>query len=137
MSSKGYKHPEETRERMRKSHVGKKRAPMTDEHRKNIGLAGKGRIPWNKGKGLYLTPTMKKEILVGRKRPDNCEICGIPAKELAKGLCYDHDHTTDEFRGWICLYCNTTLGLVNDSVETLKKLISYLETHAQVQARKQ
>lgn len=26
------------------------RKPFTEEHRRNIGLAGKGRIPWNKGK---------------------------------------------------------------------------------------
>lgn len=28
---------------------GKKRKPMTAEHRKNIGLAQIGRVPWNKG----------------------------------------------------------------------------------------
>lgn len=41
----------------RKSSKGYKRKPFTEEHKRNISLAQKGRIPWSKGK------TMPKETL--------------------------------------------------------------------------
>lgn len=34
-----------------------------------------------------------------------CEICG-----KACNLCYDHNHATGEFRGWLCSHCNLILG---------------------------
>ena len=43
--------------RKRKSSKGYKRKPFTEEHKRNISLAQKGRIPWSKGK------TMPKETL--------------------------------------------------------------------------
>lgn len=52
----------------------------------------------------------------------NCGICGGNTR-----IAYDHDHKTGEFRGWLCIKCNTALGLVNDDVEILQKLIDYLE----------
>jgi len=51
-----------------------------------------------------------------------CEICGGSTR-----IAYDHDHNTGKFRGWLCMKCNTTLGLVGDDVKILKKMISYLE----------
>lgn len=54
--------------------------------------------------------------------PTACEICGGKTR-----IAYDHDHTTGKHRGWLCMKCNTALGLVNDDVEILKKLIEYLK----------
>ena len=42
-------------------------------------------------------------------------------------LCYDHDHVTGEFRGWICYGCNTGLGKLGDTIEGLEKAIAYLK----------
>lgn len=39
-----YKRTKETREKMRLVHLGKKRAPFSDEWKKNLSIAGKGRI---------------------------------------------------------------------------------------------
>lgn len=61
-----------------------------------------------------------------RPKPEQCEICGIFGKELKKGLCFDHDHKTGEFRGWICGRCNCALGLVKDNTETLLALVEYI-----------
>ena len=67
----------------------------------------------------------KQESAAGRSKPERCEICDkLPTK---KGLCFDHDHQTGSFRGWICSKCNTALGLANDDPEILLKLIEYLE----------
>lgn len=53
-----------------------------------------------------------------------CLICGkLPG---TKRLAVDHDHTTSEVRGLLCTACNTALGLLGDSVETLHKASQYL-----------
>lgn len=55
-------------------------------------------------------------------KPDLCECCGqIPIK-----WCLDHDHETDEFRGWICEKCNTGLGKLGDNIEGITKALNYL-----------
>jgi hypothetical protein len=64
----------------------------------------------------------KRENQAGSERPKNCQICGSNNR-----ICYDHDHHTERFRGWICWRCNATLGMVKDSIKTLKLLIKYLE----------
>lgn len=60
----------------------------------------------------------------GRSMPDLCEACHQPSN---KTLHFDHCHTTGNFRGWICHFCNSTLGFVKDSTEKLEALIRYLE----------
>lgn len=54
--------------------------------------------------------------------PKYCEICGS-----SKKISLDHDHNTKIIRGWLCGNCNTALGMVNDNIEILRKLIKYLE----------
>src|ERR1019366_1577133 len=39
---------------------------------------------------------IKLEALAGRKKSEHCELCGLERK-----LCFDHDHTTGQFRGWL------------------------------------
>ena len=65
----------------------------------------------------------KKRYGTDVKLPENlvCSICGGKAK-----VAYDHSHSTGKFRGWLCIKCNTALGLVNDDVKILKKMIVYL-----------
>lgn len=67
-----------------------------------------------------------REKMAGRKKPERCEICGVLGSDLKKGLCFDHNHATGEFRGWICGRCNTALGLVKDNPEILMAMINYL-----------
>jgi hypothetical protein len=66
----------------------------------------------------------KREGAAGRLRPDMCDCCGQPPQRRA--LYWDHDHATDQFRGWLCHHCNTALGSVNDDQEKLLLLIQYL-----------
>ena len=62
-----------------------------------------------------------------------CPIC-LRNEEEAKGhnpnkkgvWCADHDHTTNQFRGWLCHKCNVILGMVNDNPKILANLIKYL-----------
>lgn len=85
-----------------------------------------GEKHWN-WKGGKDTRYMRKNA--PRPMPNECEICKTPASYFKKGLQYDHDHKTGKFRGWLCLNCNTALGLVKDNTETLKSLIKYLEVN--------
>ena len=39
----------------------------------------------------------------------------------------DHDHVTGKFRGILCHPCNTSLGLLSDRADVLRKAADYLE----------
>ena len=54
-----------------------------------------------------------------------CECCGRVSK-----LFLDHSHDTDAFRGWICRECNSSIGLMGDSIEGVRKALTYLETRS-------
>jgi hypothetical protein len=49
-----------TRHKQRMAHLGK---TLSEEHKKKIGLSGKGRIPWNKGKSY----TEERKCAISRK----------------------------------------------------------------------
>ena len=54
-------------------------------------------------------------------------ICPICQKE--KALVYDHCHTTNAFRNWICRECNSGLGLFYDDPTALRTAATYIEQH--------
>ena len=64
------------------------------------------------------------------KHGSKCPICNEVPQTSKTGKsnpwCLDHDHTTNKFRGWLCLNCNRNLGMFGDDVETLKRAIDYL-----------
>lgn len=59
-----------------------------------------------------------------------CAICGTdnPGRN---GWQIDHCHNSNTVRGILCLGCNISLGLMDDNVDNLKKMIQYLERHRQ------
>lgn len=69
-----------------------------------------------------LTPEMYDELY--ESQGGVCAVCGKSGK-----LWVDHDHNTDAVRSLLCPGCNTALGMVNDDVEHLQKLIDYIERH--------
>lgn len=51
-----------------------------------------------------------------------CVICRRrPATQV------DHDHTTGEIRGILCLYCNAGMGALRDDPDIIASAIEYLE----------
>jgi endogenous inhibitor of DNA gyrase (YacG/DUF329 family) len=95
----------------------------TMEQRLNI--SGEKSKNWKGGRAWkYILGSREKEA--GRKRPEFCELCGAFGKDTPKGICYDHNHNTGKFRGWICGRCNVTLGMVKDSTDLLQNMINYL-----------
>ena len=72
----------------------------------------------------HLEKERRKELKKMRfgMRAAKCEVCD---KECYTQL--DHDHKTQIARGWLCNGCNSALGHVRDSTNTLNKLILYVE----------
>lgn len=62
-----------------------------------------------------------------RSCPESCECCGRPAWLESKGLCFDHDHTTGAFRGWLCVQCNVGIGALGDDIAGAEKAVAYLK----------
>lgn len=85
-----------------------------------------GEKHWN-WKGRYDSRYLRK--IAPRPKPDSCEICNTPGANFKKGLCLDHDHTTRQFRGWLCTNCNTILGLSKENISTLQSIIKYIEVN--------
>lgn len=60
-----------------------------------------------------------------------CGICGgegfLMSPEHKAKLVIDHCHVTGTVRGLLCHNCNRALGLLKDSVSSLKNAIKYLE----------
>ena len=114
----GYKNPSENpivADKISKAMRGKKKS---DEHKKK--LSGENHYNW-KG-GIRSNPIAYQEKKAGRKKPDNCELCGLTGR-----ICFDHDHETGQFRGWICSKCNAVLGLAGDSANLLMKMVIYIK----------
>jgi hypothetical protein len=57
-----------------------------------------------------------------------CAACGA---EEPRGVNWhvDHCHTSGKLREVLCARCNVTLGQVDDSIEVLQSLVTYLEKH--------
>lgn len=97
--------------------------------------SGKNNHLWKGGMCKNINKYMKnyrkidKEKKAGRKQSEKCEICGVFANELKRGLHFDHDHKTGKFRGWLCHRCNTAIGLVAENTETLSKMIEYIKNN--------
>ena len=69
------------------------------------------------------------------KRPPRGTPCHNCDKNTEK-LIFDHDHDTNQFRGWLCYQCNTAIGNLGDSIEGLKRAILYLENSIKKYSKK-
>src|SRR5271167_3162120 len=64
-----------------------------------------------------------------------CAICDKPETAIhpqsqqIQVLSVDHDHKLGHIRGLLCAKCNSALGLLGDSVETLKSALNYLQSY--------
>jgi hypothetical protein len=64
---------------------------------------------------------------VGEDNRGPCEICGRVPGPGQRSNCWDHDHSSEKFRGWLCVSCNLGLGYFKDSEDRLTKAIEYLK----------
>ncbi|RVN04091.1 endonuclease domain-containing protein [Sinorhizobium meliloti] len=73
----------------------------------------------------------RREASATRARSPVCEVCGEQNSRSGNpsATCWDHNHATGEFRGWLCARCNMVLGRVGDSSELLKSLADYVASN--------
>ena len=57
---------------------------------------------------------------------EKCAVCGKKRQLGQKRFSLDHDHTTGQVRGILCMSCNGALGVLGDDVNSLEKVIQYL-----------
>lgn len=61
------------------------------------------------------------------KQNGRCACCGDPLDfDTPRKVHLDHDHSTNEIRGFVCWRCNSAVGFVLDSVTRALKLVAYL-----------
>jgi hypothetical protein len=70
-----------------------------------------------------------REIDDLRIRADGlCELCGKEfGDDSGSRPVIDHEHSSGIVRGLLCGNCNTALGFIDDSIETLQRLSEYLK----------
>jgi len=57
-----------------------------------------------------------------------CALCGAErASSRNENLNIDHNHETGQIRGLLCTRCNTVIGLVNEDISLLSKMVEYLK----------
>ena len=78
---------------------------------------------WTKRYGI----TQKEYNTMLNNQQGKCAICKRDASEFNRKLSIDHDHTTGNIRGLLCMQCNLILGNARDNIDVLKNSILYLE----------
>ena len=100
------------------------------KHWHKVNNPGKRRKRVLKQKGL----TLKEYELMLNSQGGGCAICGGQDQHKDRNLSIDHDHSCcpgektcgNCNRGLLCGKCNRAIGLLNDDVELIKKIIKYL-----------
>ena len=72
-----------------------------------------------------LTPEQFKEMVA--TQGGACAICRKVPLEILR---VDHDHVTGQVRALLCRKCNTGIGFLGDSVQSVTKALMYLRHHA-------
>ena len=95
------------------------------KNKRTVELSRKTRI-----KNRYNLSIEKFDEMI-KKQNNKCAICNQPEFKIRYGkiqsLAIDHDHLTGKIRGLLCNNCNRAIGLMHDSIETLKNAVAYLE----------
>jgi len=74
-------------------------------------------------KGKSRAILIAKNVETSLKAPvgTKCEIC-----KKEDNIVFDHHHTKEEFRGWLCNGCNRSIGMLGENIERLVDVINYL-----------
>ena len=58
--------------------------------------------------------------LASRPQSLKCELCGRETITV-----FDHCHTTNKFRGWLCNLCNMYLGVIDKDPDIIERIVEY------------
>lgn len=68
--------------------------------------------------------TLKDYNKLQKKQSNKCGICSKISK-----LYIDHNHTTGKVRKLLCPRCNFMLGICNENIKLLNKIIKYIKKY--------
>lgn len=108
----------------REKNKEKYRNYMREYSRKNRDRINQNQRKCRRLRIYGLTEEKYNELLIRQKHA--CAICGKGKKKY--DLAVDHDHKTGKIRGVLCSPCNRALGILGDSLESLKRAVDYLES---------
>ena len=109
-----------------------KMLPLTEFHKKTAhpdGLNNHCKNCRKKGQPKYANEAQDLMRELGLTRPalgTPCDCCGRTDKML---FC-DHCHERRIFRGWLCPECNTGLAKLGDTIDSVKRVLEYLNRTA-------
>ncbi len=132
----GSKRSNETKAKMSAWQKGKKKKPLTEEHKKNIGKALEGRVMYEEHKAKMsaasngsnssqwlsgishspYSPKFNKQLRVKIRERDNhtCQLCGVEKNVISKGeilmavhhIDYDKTNCSEDNLITLCTSCN-------------------------------
>jgi len=75
------------------------------------------------GRGKNIAIKISKDVGISHKAPSGteCEIC-----KKTNNIVFDHHHSKEAFRGWLCNGCNRSIGMLGENIEMLVKVINYM-----------
>jgi Autographiviridae endonuclease VII len=88
---------------------------------------------WHKNNTLKQRHGISLEIYeqMHKEQDGLCAICHKPEriKKIDQPLAVDHCHVTKKIRGLLCYRCNTSLGLLEEDVNAVRRMMEYIEKH--------
>jgi hypothetical protein len=79
-------------------------------------------------KRMYGITQQDYDVMLAEQN-NQCAICKTTepgGRHASNYFVVDHCHNTGKVRKLLCHHCNTALGLVGDNIDTLQKMIQYL-----------
>lgn len=133
-------HLEDYKERARKHNKSERRKQWRIENKERISEYMKQRWLQIKDSKPHLKKvygiTLEEYNELVNRQDGRCAGCKKTQEQLDHPLHVDHCHSTGNIRGLLCRKCNSALGYVEDSVETLENLKNYLNSDQSVTTNK-
>jgi len=74
---------------------------------------------------------VKHCLKLEKKQKYKCKLCYRKQQKTGQytSLCIDHCHKCSKLRGLICHACNRGIGLLQENIQLLNRIIKYLKRH--------
>lgn len=99
-------------------------ARYTSDPEFKAAIAARAKLNRDKQKCLNYGMSLEDRDYILRKQGGACAICHASDVELT----IDHDHSNNVVRGILCHKCNTAVGLLGDSYETILSAAKYVQS---------
>lgn len=124
-----YKDAEKRREYSRKCQAERRRTPGFKAADAARDRRRRAMNPWRRTE-VRIRAKVGTGLALKEKQNNKCAICGVPPEHVRnkniKNLSLDHCHLSGKVRGLLCATCNTSIGALGDTSETIQMVLNYL-----------